>query len=593
MTSRREFLQRSAAHAVTGLALTTADGPTAARFVAAAPPASFVDVRRPPDLVAVETAAGVQPLARAGDGAGEAGWQRGAGRDSVRVATRPRPDGALRVELAAPGTAVQRLHLRWRGPLDGTRLVLGDALERGYGDLEWRGMVPDRLLPWYAATWDGRRTHAYGVRAGAGQPGGDARPAAFCFWQVDPMGVTLWADVRSGGAGVLLGDRTLAVCDVVARPGRDDESAFAALHAFCRQMSPAPRLPARPVYGSNDWYWAYGQNSASSVAADAERIVALSPTGENRPFAVIDDGWQPERGERRVAGVWDHGNEKFGDMARVAANIRQAGARPGIWYRPLVAPADAPGSWRLPRRADVLDPSVPGVLERVAADVARLRGWGYELIKHDFSTYDVLGRWGSQMGPDLTAGNWTFAAGPTRTTAEVLDGLYAAIRRGAGDGPDGSPAGGALVIGCNTVSQLSAGRFELTRAGDDTSGHEWARTRKMGVNTLAFRAVQHGAFYAVDADCVGVTTAIPWALNRQWLDLLARSGTPLFVSLAPDALGAEQRRDLRAALAQAARPQPLGEPLDWQGTTDPARWRLGGEERRYTWMDDDGAPLSV
>ncbi|GJG89230.1 hypothetical protein tb265_44110 [Gemmatimonadetes bacterium T265] len=590
MPSRRDFLQRSAAHAVAGLTIGVGDGRAGARRSDAPPPESFVDVRRPPDLVAVQTAAGVDPLARVGDGTGDlasGGWQRGAARDHVRVATQP-VAGALRVALAAPGTPVLRLRLRWRGPLDAVRLVLGDALERGYGDLEWRGMVPDRPMPWYAATWDGRRTHAYGVRT---------RPAAFCFWQVDPLGVTLWADVRSGGAGLTLGERTLAVCDVVARPGQDGESAFAALHAFCREMSPAPRLPARPVYGSNDWYWAYGRNSASSVAADAERVVALAPPGENRPFAVIDDGWQPERGEgaagKGAAGMWDRGNEKFGDMAAVAASVRRAGARPGIWYRPLVAPADAPASWRLPRQASVLDPSVPAVLERVTADVARLRGWGYELIKHDFTTYDVLGRWGFAMGPELTAGEWTFAAGPTRTTAEVLDALYAAIRRGADAAPDDVRAGGALVLGCNTVSHLSAGHFELSRAGDDTSGREWARTRKMGVNTLAFRGTQHGAFYAVDADCVGVTTAIPWAHNRQWLDLVARSGTPLFVSLAPDALGAEQRRDLRAALALAARPQPLGEPLDWQATTIPARWRLLGEERRYTWMDDEGAPLSV
>ena len=130
-----------------------------------------------------------------------------------------------------------------------------------------------------------------------------------------------------------------------------------------------------------------------------------------------------------------------------------------------------------------------------------------------------------------------------RTTAEVIADLYQAIRTAAGD---------ALVIGCNTVSHLSAGVFEICRVGDDTSGREWARTRKMGVNTLAFRGAQHGAFYVADPDCVGVTTAIPWAQNRQWLDLLARSGTMLFVSLAPDALGDDQRRDLRAALALAA-----------------------------------------
>ena len=180
------------------------------------------------------------------------------------------------------------------------------------------------------------------------------------------------------------------------------------------------------------------------------------------------------------------------------------------------------------------------------------------------------------MGDVLTRDGWTFATGPGRTTAEVIDDLYRAIRAAAAE---------SVVIGCNTVSHLSAGVFDICRIGDDTSGREWARTRKMGVNTLAFRGAQHDAFYVADADCVGVTRAVPWALNRQWLDLLGRSGTMLFVSLAPDALGEVERRDLRAALTLAARRQPLGEPLDWQRTSCPRRWRLMGREGTYDWMD--------
>jgi alpha-galactosidase len=183
------------------------------------------------------------------------------------------------------------------------------------------------------------------------------------------------------------------------------------------------------------------------------------------------------------------------------------------------------------------------------------------------------------MGSTLTHEGWTFREGRARTTAEIMDRLYRTIREAAGD---------TLVLGCNTVGHLSAGRFETCRVGDDTSGTEWVRTRKMGINSLAFRGVQHGAFYAADPDCVGVTTALPWSLNRQWLDLLARSGTMLFVSLAPDALGAAQRSDLKAALALAAAQKPLGEPLDWQQTVRPRRWRLMGEERTYDWVGEDG-----
>jgi len=526
------------------------------------PPPSFLDLRHAPDLVVAQTDTGETRLLSVTAGR----WE--SGDIIVRLLDRP---GATRVQLSAPTTSIKRIHLRWRGNIDATRLILGDAWERGYGDLEWRAFVPDRSMPWYFATYDGTLTHTYGVRTGAN---------ALCFWQADPGGISLWADVRSGGIGVKLGERTLDVCDVVSRFGRGNESAFAAIHAFCKQMCEQPRLPSQPVYGSNDWYWAYGKNSAATVLTDARNIVELSPRGTNRPFAVIDDGWQPGRGaDKAGAGTWDRGNDKFPDMRALAGEIKQIRARPGIWIRPLQAPPDSPETWRLPREPKVLDPTVPGVLEKVSNDISRIRDWGYELIKHDYSTFDIFGRWGFQMGTALTRDAWTFASGSSRTTAEVINDLYRTIRAAAGD---------SLVIGCNTVSHLSAGVFEICRIGDDTSGTEWARTRKMGVNTLAFRGAQHGAFYVADPDCVGVTNAIPWALNKQWLDLLARSGTMLFVSLAPDALSEDRRRDLRAALALAAMPQSLGEPTDWQRTTLPSRWRLMKAERRFDWIGSEG-----
>ena len=490
---------------------------------------------------------------------------------TIAVITEQVP-GAVRVGLSAPSVAVRRLHLRWRGSIAGNPLILGDAWERGYGDLEWRGWVPDRVMPWYFVTQEGSLTHGYGVRTG---------PGALCFWQVDSQGISLWADVRSGSVGVELGQRTLEVCQVVCRPGHANESAFAAVHALCRQMCPAPRMPSHPVYGSNDWYWAYGKNSAATVLTDTRNVVQLSPPGSNRPFAVIDDGWQPGRGaEKTGAGTWDRGNDKFPDISGLATEVKRAGARPGIWIRPLQARADAPDGWRLPREPRVLDPTIPAVLQRVTEDIARLGTWGYELIKHDYTTFDIFGRWGFQMGSSLTRDGWKFAEGPSRTTAEVIADLYRTIRSAAGE---------TLVIGCNTVSHLSAGMFEICRVGDDTSGTEWARTRKMGVNTLAFRGPQHGAFYVADADCVGVTRGVPWSLNRQWLDLLARSGTMLFVSLEPEALGAERRRDLKAAFSLAAEPHPLAEPLDWLHTVYPSRWRLLGQAKTYDWVGHDGA----
>ena len=65
----------------------------------------------------------------------------------------------------------------------------------------------------------------------------------------------------------------------------------------------------------------------------------------------------------------------------------------------------------------------------------------------------------------------------------------------------------------------------------------------------------------------------------------------LFTSLAPDALGPDQRRDLKSALALAAVPHALCEPLDWQRAVYPTKWKMMGREWTYDWVGADGAGL--
>jgi alpha-galactosidase len=271
-------------------------------------------------------------------------------------------------------------------------------------------------------------------------------------------------------------------------------------------------------------------------------------------------------------------------MPGLARELKAMGARPGIWMRPLLTTTEVPEHWKAaaPRpeaSGFTLDPSVPEVLDRVRADITRLREWGYELIKHDFSTFDVTGRWGFEMDAGgFAPDGWAFADN-ARTTAEILLEFYRAIRDAAG--PD------CLLVGCNTTGHLAAGLVEIQRIGDDTSASDWDRTRRMGVNTLAFRAVQHGAFFAADADCVPVSPHVPWRLTEAWLDLVARSGTPLFLSIDPAACGSEQRAGIRRALAAAVRDAPVAEPLDWLDTAIPALWRLQGEDVRFDWCEWD------
>lgn len=475
------------------------------------------------------------------------------------------------ISLRAPSTPLEKIRLTWPWSFPATAMTLGDAWERSYGDLSWDKVTADRKAPWYLLVNDGRQTHGFGVRTGA---------AAFCYWQAAADRLDLVLDTHSGGMGVLLGDRTLQAAEIVTMQSSPGETPFATDHRFCKHMCPHPRLPQSPVYGINDWYFAYGNNSRKLILDTTRMMADLVPATDNRPFSVIDDGWE--------TGDFTKPNTKFVDMAAVAAGIKKLGMRPGLWTRPLLAQSADRQNQLIQRpgtdaKERYLDPTIPGNLHRIGETIALYRQWGFEMVKHDYSTYDALGRWGSGMRDDLTVAGWHFND-RSRTNAEIFLTLYRTIREAAGanHNPTAGP-GPMYLIGCNTVSHLSAGIFELNRIGDDTSGREWPRTVTMGVNTLGFRLPQHNAFYAVDGDCVGLTTQIPWEKNRQWMQLLAGSGAPLFISAQKEATGPEQRTFIKKCFAQAARPQPLGQPLDWMTNPHPAEWLLDGEKVHFNW----------
>ena len=313
------------------------------------------------------------------------------------------------------------------------------------------------------------------------------------------------------------------------------------------------------IYGGNNWYYAYGKSSAKEILGDSAYLAEMTEGIENRPFMVMDDGWQIDHSDSYNGGPWRVGNADYGDMGELAAQMRAKNVRPGIWFRPLYDhSADIPAEWRLERNAEVFDISVPEVLEHIAQDIRQLGDWGYELIKHDFSTYDIFGCWGFEMGTRLTNGSWRFHD-HTKTTAELIVRFYEVIHEAAKreDRQD------VLILGCNCIGHLGAGLMQGNRTGDDTSGVEWERTRKMGINTLAFRMLQQGTFYGADADCVGITEHIDWNKNRQWMEVLAESGTPFFVSVKPGFLNESQKEELKEAYRKASQPHPVAVPLDW------------------------------
>lgn len=483
----------------------------------------------------------------------------------------------LAIFLTAQTSKVKWIKLRWNNlSWDKNIRFLGDAWERGYGDMEWKGMNPNRFMPWYFCAKSEAKSVCYGVKV---------RPSAMCFWQVDSLGMTLFLDVRCGGSGVNLKGRVIKLADVIACEMRDCTS-FEAMQEFCGQMCEDPILPKYPVYGSNNWYYAYGKSSESEILADCDYILNLTKDIENKPYMVIDDCWQEHhRLNEYNGGPWTKGNEKFPDMKALADKLVQKGVRPGIWVRLLLnEDENIKNEWRLSHN-NCIDPTNPEALNYIKEDIKRICNWGYTLIKHDFSTFDLFGKWGFQMSPLVTDDGWHFYD-DSLTSAEVVKLLYKAILDASVEASNGE----TLILGCNTIGHLGAGYMHINRTGDDTSGVDWERTRFMGVNTLAFRLPQHGKFYEIDADCVGIDGGISWSMNKQWADVLAQSGTPLFISVRPNILDETEKQELHEILKVASKQEYHVIPVDWEETTCPEHWQDKDHDIdcKYQWFEETG-----
>ncbi len=568
MSLTRRTLLRTAATVAAAAVPAGASGGQAARALDRAATKSGVDLLRRPDFVSARL--GMKSVIALHYSAGA--WTC----PGVRVTAEPAQaagHGELPVSVTNDGQDLSYLHLRWNGRDNDGLLSIGDDWERSYGTLEWRGTVPERVMPWYFLTFDGHRVNGYGVKTS---------PSAFCFWQRDAEGITLSMDLRNGGEATVLGGRELQACTVVTRMGAAGEPVWRAGQEFCKRMCPAPRLPAGPIFGVNDWNYAYGKNTAAGILRDADLVAALAPAGSTRPKVVIDDGWQDRT--------------RFRSMPDLASEIRSRNLQPGLWIRPLRPDKGVDAAWLLPDQRFgkgsphtnlAFDPTVPEALDEAMKSVRQAVGWGYTFVKHDFSTYELFGRWGSEMHAQVTSPGWHFQD-RSRTNAEIVHDLYQEIRAAAGEQ--------TMILGCNTVGHIAAGIFESQRVGDDTSGHDWERTRRYGVNALSHRIAQHRTLFHVDPDIVAMTQAVDWKKTSQWMDVVARSGTSLFLSPDPSAMTAEVKSAMRDAMALSAQAGG-GFPVQPTRGTTPETWQFphpGPVEKTYDWCGPSGvSPFDV
>ena len=488
-------------------------------------------------------------------------------------------DGTVNVTSAGKAEEVTLVWRRRHAP--DTRYFRNDW-ERTYCEAGWTTIADAAGMgsAWYCLVREeDDRVDGWGV---------EVQPNAFCWWQVTTDEVRLTLDVRAGAMPVNLNGRTLKAAKLVMRRGKLGEGSWKAARLFCRMMCPSPRLPKAPVYGYNDWYCAYGENTATNFLADAGLVVSLCEGLANRPYVVMDDGWQknsppvvrPLGHGSSGWGPWDESGERFGmKMKPFAEAVASLGAKPGLWYRPYRAWDEAPAELKLRSRPMYFDPSAKGVTEQIAADISRFRSWGMKLVKIDYMAADIAGAFSfpRKVGGRPVMGDCVWRD-DSRTTCEVLLEQYRAMREAAG--------GDVVLIACNAFDHLVAGIFDVQRTGGDTSGLRWAQTRDFGVNTLAARSPHDKVFYLADADCVGLAWdgAVDWSLNSQWLDLVSRSGTPLFVSWRRQLATPPVRDALRTAFARASRPVQTAEPLDWETSRTPADWRLAEwGDVHYVW----------
>ncbi len=466
---------------------------------------------------------------------------------------------------------VRRIKLRWRADLSEVISVLGDTFERLY-DIAfganhapaWRSICPEICLPWYFHTYDGESLHCYGVKTGAD---------AFCHFQVDESGITLWLDVRNGGGGVRL-TAPLVCARVVSRRGVMGEDPFLAARTFCKIMCEKPNLPKSPIYGVNNWYWAYGNTSHEGVREETVNLMDMCADAKGSPYMIIDDGWQASRylkadRDSYNGGPWELSNpDRFSSMQETADMIHSYGAKSGIWFRPLLTAKQVPAEWESQllksKHGILLDPSHPEVLTDITNNVKMISGWGYDLIKYDFTTFDTIDLFGKLPDDNRHFYNKTL------TNATILKNMYNAIQAAAGE---------SVILGCSAINHLAAGIHQAMRVSHDTSGRSFEITRISGPASM-LRLPQNNIFYASDPDCAAFTSRVPIGANLDYLEECAITGMVTLASVTPGILKGADLARIRGIYKIASEGGSDAVPTDWLMHNNPSHF-IDRDNKRY------------
>ena len=101
------------------------------------------------------------------------------------------------------------------------------------------------------------------------------------------------------------------------------------------------------------------------------------------------------------------------------------------------------------------------------------------------------------------------------------------------------------------------------------------------------------AVATVKATSAKSTVTVSYTHLRQWADVLAKSGTPLFVSAKPGVLNPEEFEELHQIMLRASEQEEHCVPLDWEEIDCPEVWGENGETITYDWFDNEGPTMDA
>ncbi|MEM4734911.1 MAG: alpha-galactosidase, partial [Candidatus Thorarchaeota archaeon] len=284
------------------------------------------------------------------------------------------------------------------------------------------------------------------------------------------------------------------------------------------------RIPAEPITGWCSWYFYYTQPDEDEIRLNMQFIREEIP---GLKLIQLDDGYQ------KTVGDWRENDRFPSGLAKLAAEISDAGFTPGIWIAPFVASEHSElfksnpdlfvhGEDGRPLRVGnnplwlgdyyALDLTNPLVLNRIESEFRLLKEAGFEYFKIDFLYHSTVP--GKRHNPRMTR-------------AQALRAGLETIRRVVGDD---------YVLGCGAPIGSSIGVVDGMRIGTDIAPawhYDWGGgVYECSINTIS-RSFMHNRWWANDPDCVIVRqsdTELTIDEVQLWLSVVALSGGLLLVS---------------------------------------------------------------